>query len=79
MEEIEKVFNETFVPASDHDFVPISSNVEAARDQEDTLGSRNFNATNKRQPDSREIFFVHRSIVPDPDEVIAVVSIYCKN
>ena len=74
VEEIEKVFNETFVPASDHDFLPISSSGDAFH-QDDKLDGRNFNVANESPLNCREIFFAHRSIVPDPDEVICLTCI----
>ena len=65
---IEKVFNETFAPASEHDFLPITSETahyinanQTTDDTSDGVGEKPLNC--------REIFFVHRSIAPDPEEV----------
>ena len=71
VEEIEKVFNETFVPASDHDFLPITSNEDSFID-EDPLDNIDSKYTAENNPNNREIFFAHRSAVPDPEEVIKI-------
>ena len=71
VEKIEKVFNETFVPASDHDFLPITSNEDGYID-EDPLDNIDSKDTAKNNPNNREIFFAHRSAVPDPEEVIKI-------
>ena len=68
-EAIEKVFNETFVPASELEFLPISCNV-VTPNQDDNLNDGRFNVAEESPVNCREIFFVHRSVVPDPDEVI---------
>ena len=75
VEEIEKVFNETFVPASDHDFLPITSNEDDYID-EDILNNIDSKDTVKNNPNNREIFFAHRSAVPDPEEVIKLGKYY---
>ena len=71
VEEIEKVFNETFVPASDHDFLPITSNEDGFID-EDPKDNIDVNETMECNSNNREIFFAHRSAVPDPEEVIKI-------
>ena len=60
VEEIEKVFNETFVPASDHDFMPITSNEDGFIDEDpsDNIDSKDTVTNN---PNNREIFFALRS------------------
>ena len=75
VEKIEKVFNETFVPASDHDFLPITSNEDDYID-EDILNNIDSKDTVKNNPNDREIFFAHRSAVPDPEEVIKIGKYY---
>ena len=69
-EEIEKVFNETFVPASDHDFLPIN---DCYHDDENELQDNNIEDVNENTVSRREIFFAHRSAVPDPDEVMLTI------
>ena len=69
VEEIEKVFNETFVPASDHDFMPITMDGDCYGEGTDFSNDSNLDVANKNTMGCREIFFAHRTTVPDPDEV----------
>ena len=63
VEKIEKVFNETFVPASDHDFLPITSNEDDYID-EDILDNIDSKDTVKNNPNNREILYSF--ILPRP-------------
>ena len=67
--EIEKVFNETFVPASDHDFLPITTHGDCYHGEENELQDNNLADVIETSGKGREIFFAHRAAVPDPDEV----------
>ena len=60
-ETIERVFNETFIPASENDYVPITS---------DNTSTENLNFHEGR---NRETLFIHRSVAPDPEEVCLAV------
>lgn len=71
--EIEKVFNETFVPASDHDFLSITTEGDCYHDDENELHDSNTGDVNENSVNHREIFFAHRSAVPDPDEVMSTI------
>ena len=66
--EIEKVFNETFIPASDHDFVPITSPGDCYPNEGQYMDN-SFQNSNPNNTNCREVFFAHRQTVPDPDEV----------
>ena len=67
--EIEKVFNETFIPASDHDFVPITSPGDCYPN-EGQYKDDNLKNGNQNNPNVRGLFFAHRQTVPDPEEVM---------
>ena len=67
--EIEKMFNETFIPASDHDFIPITSHGDCYQDDVEYKNNYDFENVNESNTNGREIFFAHRQAVPDPEEV----------
>ena len=67
--EIEKVFNETFVPASDHDFLPITSHDESYQNEFQHNG-KDLETIDENNTNCRGTFFAHRQTVPDPEEVI---------
>ena len=77
--EIEKVFNETFVPASDHDFLPITTHGDCYHDDENELHDSHIEDVNENSVNRREIFFAHRSAVPDPDEVMFTIKFIIPN
>jgi len=68
--EIEKVFNETFIPASDHDFVPITSPGDCYPN-EGQYKDNDLKNGNQNDPNARGVFFAHRQTVPDPEEDVS--------